>query len=158
MPAAYSEEIIQKELQDLWSFIWRVKNGGINPASIFGTWFAGGHGVNGAVNNADSPFTPNLSTGIVLFPVDTTAGAVRINTPGPTASLQDGQVIFFKDISGNFAITPLNFFANNGGGETVELAQNEGNFGSPSNLTSQGVFQGYKWQKASNRWIGWIGF
>ena len=152
----YSPEEVDKQLQDLWSFIWRIKSGGINPASIFGTWFAGGAGVNGALSAANSPFTPAASSPFSLYPIDTTGGVVRVNTP--SGALQDGQVIFFKDIAGNFGVAPFSFVANNGGGETVEEAQNEGTFGATSTLSAQGAFQGYKYQLASKRWIGWIGF
>lgn len=152
----YSKEDIDKELQDLWSFVWRLKAGGITPASLFGTWYAGGTGINGAVGFADSPFTPVASSGIVLYPVDTSGGVVRINTVSGT--LQDGQVIFLKDITGNFAVSPCNFVANNGGGETVEEAQAEGTFGATSTLSTQGIFAGWKYQLASKRWIGWMGF
>ena len=103
----YSPEEVDKQLQDLWSFVWRIKYGGINPSSIFGTWFAGGAGVNGALSAANSPFTPAASSPFSLYPIDTTGGVVRVNTP--SGALQDGQVIFFKDIAGNFGVAPFLF-------------------------------------------------
>lgn len=151
----YPNDDIQKEIQDLWALL-RVIKSSVNPAALFGTWFAGGTGINGAVGHADSPFTPSLTTP-VLIPVDTTGGAVIINTTSGT--LSDGQVLFLKDITGNAGVVPINFKANNGGGETVEDPGNEGHFVAGTvNVTAQGAFVGWKWQKASNRWIGWMGF
>lgn len=122
-----------------------VTNAGITDAPfgfIFGVWTA-------TVNNAASPYSP--TAGQVMIAVDTSTGAVTINTP---ATPTDGQIFFIKPVTAS--ATPITVAGT--AGATVENPSNAGNFGATGQIPGQGGGVGFKYQAAGTRWIGFTGF
>jgi hypothetical protein len=122
-----------------------VTNSGITDAIfgfIFGTWTT-------TVNNAASPFSPTSAQ--IMIAVDTTGGAVTINTP---ASPTDGQVFFIKPVTPS--ATPITVAGT--AGATVENPSNACNFGATGEISGQGGGVGFKYQATGTRWIGFTGF
>jgi hypothetical protein len=111
-------------------------------AGMGGPWIA-------TVTHAASPFSP--SAGARMIPVDTTAGAVTINTPGFPF---DGQFFFVKDVTGNAAVTPITVAAS--GGSTIEDPSNPGHFGATGTLAGQGQSVGFKYKMATTQWIAFV--
>lgn len=107
------------------------------------------------LTHASSPFTPNPATNgpaDLVLPCDTSGGAIQVNTP-PTAQLYDGMIITIKPVVAS--ATPIDFHANNGGGETVENPSNSGSFGTDGTVPGQGPACRWKYRAADKKWIGW---
>jgi hypothetical protein len=122
-----------------------VTNAGITDAPfgfIFGVWTS-------TKNNAVSPYSP--AAGEVMIAVDTSTGAVTINTP---ATPTDGQIFFVKPVTAS--ATPITVAGT--AGATIENPSNAGNFGASGTIPGQGGGVGFKYQATGTRWIGFTGF
>lgn len=114
-----------------------------------GKWATGAGGNN--VLHADSPFQATVVNPCI--PVDTTGGAVQVNTP---ANPVDGQLLFVCDAVGNAGVTPIVVHANNAG-ETIDEPQLPGTYGANANITGQGVCIGWKYRASDKKWIAFSG-
>jgi hypothetical protein len=101
------------------------------------------------ITSAGSPFTP--STVQTFVAVDTTAGAVRVNTPlAPT----DGQFFFVK--AAVASATPIAVFASAG---TIEDPSNGGTYGASGTIQAvAGGSVGFKYRASDTKWIAFAAF
>lgn len=124
------------------------------PVSVFTIGVQGPPGAPGNLTFANLPLLTVANTGQALvagafYPIDTTGGAVSVQTPAAT----NGAFFGVSDVKGNASVNPISILAV-GVGVTIQNFSNPSSYGSSSVIAAAGgPTVWYAYHATLNAWI-----